>query len=97
MGYFWVGASKLDDWSSLAMGQLGLQAVDRGGNMCAFRMDDRKQRLIVDGGLTDGDVFSAGRSRTRRRSMHSRRGWNRPVSRCGGKPPPWRTNVAPLK
>ena len=33
MGYFWVGTSKLDDWSSLAIGQLGLQAVDRGGNM----------------------------------------------------------------
>jgi hypothetical protein len=29
MGYFWVGTSKLDDWSSLANGQLGLQAVDR--------------------------------------------------------------------
>src|SRR6201981_2560633 len=57
MGYFWVGTSKLDDWSSLAIGQLGLQAVDRGGNMRAFRMDDRKQRLIVDGGLTDGARF----------------------------------------
>src|SRR5215831_17440268 len=34
MGYFWVGTSKLDDWSSLAVGQLGLQPVDRGGNAC---------------------------------------------------------------
>src|SRR5262245_54459549 len=51
MGYFWVGTSKLDDWTSFAIGQLGLQAVDRGGAMRAFRMDDRKQRLIVDGGL----------------------------------------------
>jgi hypothetical protein len=25
--------------------------------MRAFRMDDRKQRLIVDGGLTDGERF----------------------------------------
>jgi transposase len=57
MGYFWVGTSKLDDWSSFAIGQLGLQAVDRGGAMRAFRMDDRKQRLIVDGGLTDGERF----------------------------------------
>ena len=39
MGYFWVGTSNLDDWSSLAVGQLGLQPVDRGGNMRAFRMD----------------------------------------------------------
>ena len=50
MGYFWVGTSKLDDWTSFAIGQLGLQAVDRGGAMRAFRMDDRKQRLIADGG-----------------------------------------------
>ena len=57
MGYFWVGTSKLDDWSSFATGQLGLQAVDRGGAMRAFRMDDRKQRLIVDGGLPDGERF----------------------------------------
>ena len=57
MGYFWVGTSKLDDWTSFAIGQLGLQAVDRGGNMRAFRMDDRKQRLIVDGGFTDGERF----------------------------------------
>lgn len=57
MGYFCVGTSKLDDWTSLAIGQLGLQAVDRGGPMRAFRMDDRKQRLIVDGGLMDGERF----------------------------------------
>ena len=69
MGYFWVGTSKLDDWTSFAIGQLGLQAVDRGGAMRAFRMDDRKQRLIVDSGFTDGERFSAGRLRTRRRSM----------------------------
>jgi hypothetical protein len=29
MGYFWVGTSKLDDWTSLATGQLGLQQVGR--------------------------------------------------------------------
>src|SRR6201987_1711172 len=57
MGYFWVGTSKLDDWTSFAIGQLGLQAVDRGGAMRAFRMDDGKQRLIVDGGVTDGERF----------------------------------------
>jgi 2,3-dihydroxybiphenyl 1,2-dioxygenase len=57
MGYFWVGTSKLDDWSALATSQLGLQAVDRGGGMRAFLMDDRKQRLIFDGGLADGERF----------------------------------------
>ena len=57
MGYFWIGTSKLDDWTRFATGQLGLQAVDRGGAMRAFRMDDRKQRLIADGGLPDGERF----------------------------------------
>src|SRR5215471_6214984 len=57
MGYFWVGTAKLDDWTSLAVDQLGLQAVDRGGAVRAFRMDDRKQRLIFDGGLPDGERF----------------------------------------
>src|SRR5207302_791269 len=33
------------------------QAVDRGGAMRAFRMDDRKQRLIFDGGFADGEQF----------------------------------------
>lgn len=57
MGYFWVGTSRLDDWSSLAVGQLGLQAVDRGGAIRAYRMDDRKQRLIFDGALPEGERF----------------------------------------
>src|SRR6516164_6176177 len=57
MGYFWVGTSRLDDWTSFASGQLGLQQVDRGGAIRAFRMDDRKQRLIADGGLPDGERF----------------------------------------
>ena len=57
MGYFWVGTSKIDDWTSLATGQLGLQATDRGGAMRAFRMDDRKQRVIFDGGRPDGEQF----------------------------------------
>src|SRR5262249_33924055 len=46
-----------DHWTSFATGQLGLQAVDRGGAMRAFRMDDRKQRLIADGSLPDGERF----------------------------------------
>ena len=54
MGYFWIGTTRLDDWSSFASGQLGLQAVDRGGAMRAYRMDDRKQRLIVDRALDAG-------------------------------------------
>lgn len=46
MGYFWGRTFRLDDGNSLATGQLGLRAVDRGGALRAYRMDDRKQRLI---------------------------------------------------
>ena len=38
----------------MATGLLGMQQVDRGGKMRAFRMDDRKQRLIVDGSSDAG-------------------------------------------
>lgn len=54
MGYIWIGTDKLDDWTGLAVSQLGLQPVDRGGAMRAFRMDDRKQRVIFDGGMPRG-------------------------------------------
>ena len=49
LGYLGIGASNLDDWSAFATRQLGLQQVDRGGNTRAFRMDDRRQRIVVDG------------------------------------------------
>ena len=38
---------RLSDWSDYACRQLGMQAVDRGPGQAAYRMDDRKQRLIV--------------------------------------------------
>jgi 2,3-dihydroxybiphenyl 1,2-dioxygenase len=48
LGYIGIGASNLDAWSDFATGQLGLQAVDRSGSCRAFRMDDRRQRIIAD-------------------------------------------------
>ncbi|WP_376094406.1 VOC family protein [Roseomonas sp. CCTCC AB2023176] len=47
LGYMVIGSDRLDDWHGFATRLLGLQAVDRGGRMRAFRMDDRAQRLIV--------------------------------------------------
>jgi dihydroxybiphenyl dioxygenase BphC-like protein len=48
-GYIGVKSAQLDQWSQMAKGLLGMQQVDRGGGMRTFRMDERKQRLIVDG------------------------------------------------
>src|SRR6202790_4715831 len=52
LGYVGLGAKDIDDWSGYGTRLLGLQAVDRSRSTLALRMDDRKQRLIVnaDGG-----------------------------------------------
>jgi 2,3-dihydroxybiphenyl 1,2-dioxygenase len=55
LGYLGIGSPKLEEWSDFAGAVLGMQAVDRGGRMRAFRMDDRKQRLIVDAAMADGE------------------------------------------
>ena len=47
LGYLGVRSDRLEDWSAFAGSLLGMQQVDRGGNALAFRMDDRKQRLVV--------------------------------------------------
>ena len=49
LGYIAIQTSKLDEWTGMATRLLGMQQVDRGGHQRAFRMDDRKQRLVVDG------------------------------------------------
>lgn len=58
LGYIGVTSDRLDDWQAFATRLLGMQAVDRtGSSMRAFRMDDRKQRLIVDGAAPDRTGF----------------------------------------
>ncbi|MBR0665644.1 biphenyl 2,3-dioxygenase [Roseomonas hellenica] len=47
LGYMVIGSDRLDAWDGFATGLLGMQRVDRGGGLRAFRMDDRQQRLIV--------------------------------------------------
>ena len=56
-GYLGVGTAKLDDWTALATKGLGMEAVDRGGSARAFRMDDRKQRLVLDGASPSGSNY----------------------------------------
>src|SRR4051812_30396924 len=48
LGYVGVSAKDLGDWGTYGSGLLGLQRVDKSASMLAFRMDDRKQRIIVD-------------------------------------------------
>src|SRR5437868_11496582 len=48
LGYIGVRAKDLGDWASYATNLLGLQRIDKSRSTLAFRMDDRKQRLVVD-------------------------------------------------
>jgi hypothetical protein len=57
LGYIGVRSDRLDDWGSYAARLLGMQQVDRAGAVRAFRMDDRKQRLIVTGDEGEGLGF----------------------------------------
>lgn len=57
LGYIGVRSSRLEDWGRYATGLLGMQQVDHGGANRAFRMDDRKQRLVVAGDEGEGLGF----------------------------------------
>jgi 2,3-dihydroxybiphenyl 1,2-dioxygenase len=55
LGYVGVRAKDLGDWASYGSGLLGLQRIDKSASTLAFRMDDRKQRIIVDAGDGGGE------------------------------------------
>jgi 2,3-dihydroxybiphenyl 1,2-dioxygenase len=57
LGYLGIGTDKFDDWTNFATNWLGMQPVDRGAGARAFRMDDRKQRLVVDRALPEGQRY----------------------------------------
>ena len=47
LGYVGLRSDDLGDWQSYGTGLLGMQLVDKSQKSLAFRMDDRKQRLVV--------------------------------------------------
>jgi 2,3-dihydroxybiphenyl 1,2-dioxygenase len=57
LGYVGVQTTRLEDWSNFATGLLGMQRVDASRGMQAYRMDDRKQRLVVSAADGDGIGF----------------------------------------
>jgi len=57
LGYIGVRSTRLDDWSGYATGLLGMMPVERAGGLRTFRMDDRKQRLVVTADEGDGLAF----------------------------------------
>jgi 2,3-dihydroxybiphenyl 1,2-dioxygenase len=57
LGYAGFGSAALEDWRQFGTGLVGLQAVERGNSLLAFRMDDRKQRIVIDRSLPEGASF----------------------------------------
>ena len=47
LGYIGIRSARSADWSGFATGLLGMQKVDGTRGSSAFRMDDRRQRLLV--------------------------------------------------
>lgn len=46
-GYFTVRSDRLDDWAEYGPRFLGLELAERTPSLLRFRMDDRKQRIVV--------------------------------------------------
>jgi 2,3-dihydroxybiphenyl 1,2-dioxygenase len=57
LGYAGFGSAALEDWRQFGTHLVGLQAVERGNSLLAFRMDDRKQRIVIDRSLGEGARF----------------------------------------
>jgi 2,3-dihydroxybiphenyl 1,2-dioxygenase len=57
LGYVGFGSADLDGWRQFGTGLVGLQAVERSASLLAFRMDDRKQRIVIDRAMPDGTRF----------------------------------------
>jgi 2,3-dihydroxybiphenyl 1,2-dioxygenase len=57
LGYVGFGSAALDDWRQFGTGMVGLQAVERSPSLLAFRMDDRKQRIVIDRAMPEGERF----------------------------------------
>ena len=57
LGYAGFGSDALEDWRQFGTSLVGLQAVERGNSLLAFRMDDRKQRIVIDRAMGEGSRF----------------------------------------
>ena len=57
LGYIGVRTKDLGDWASYGSNLLGLQRIDKSRTTLAFRMDDRKQRFLVEADGSSGIGF----------------------------------------
>ncbi len=93
LGYVGVRAKDLGDWASYGSGLLGLQRIDKSRSTLAFRMDDRKQRIIVDADGGEGiALLRLGGRRCRGARRASRRISRATRSRSRAAPARWPTS-----
>ena len=57
LGYLGVNAKSLADWTDYATRLAGMQIADKAGGSMALRMDDRKQRLVIEENGGDGVAY----------------------------------------
>ena len=57
LGYLGVNAKSLADWADYATRLAGMQIADKAGGSMALRMDDRKQRLVIEENGGDGVAY----------------------------------------
>jgi 2,3-dihydroxybiphenyl 1,2-dioxygenase len=57
LGYVGIEATAPEDWAGYGTQFLGLQLAERSAAQLAFRMDDRRQRIVVTPGVRDGARF----------------------------------------
>src|SRR5690349_2932387 len=55
LGYVGISSKELEDWAAYATRFLGMQLIDKSRTTLSLRMDDRKQRVIVN---ADSDAAS---------------------------------------
>src|ERR1700738_5113464 len=57
LGYIGLRTKNLEDWTAYAERFLGMQLVDKSRGTASFRMDDKKQRLVVHEDSGDAPGF----------------------------------------
>jgi 2,3-dihydroxybiphenyl 1,2-dioxygenase len=57
LGYVGIRAKSLEDWASFGTRFLGMQLVEKSDKTLALRMDDRKQRVVVNEDGGEGVAF----------------------------------------
>jgi 2,3-dihydroxybiphenyl 1,2-dioxygenase len=57
LGYVGIRARNVEDWAAFGTRFLGMQLVDRSRSTLTFRMDDRRQRVVVHADSGEGAAF----------------------------------------